>query len=52
MIGNLVWLVHVLAVGKLDAPRDHLLHYPVPAEPIPGFEELVRAELSNLVRQY
>ncbi|KAK4701222.1 hypothetical protein P7C70_g5012, partial [Phenoliferia sp. Uapishka_3] len=39
-IGNLPWMYHVLATSKLDAPLDHLLHYPLPRGPVSGFENM------------
>ncbi|KDQ07132.1 hypothetical protein BOTBODRAFT_616780 [Botryobasidium botryosum FD-172 SS1] len=36
-IGTLAWLFHVEQTGRLTAPVDRLLHFPVPRDPIEGF---------------
>lgn len=37
-IGNISWLYHVLANGKLDSPLDRMLHYPLPStDGVPDF---------------
>ncbi|SCV69657.1 BQ2448_1051 [Microbotryum intermedium] len=40
MIGNLAWVYHVLAVGKLDPPSSRILHFPLPS--LEGVPELRR----------
>ncbi|KAI0033880.1 hypothetical protein K488DRAFT_46775 [Vararia minispora EC-137] len=37
LVGTLAWLIHVQATGSVSKPTDHLLHYPIPRKPIPGF---------------
>ncbi|KAJ9093723.1 hypothetical protein QFC21_006319 [Naganishia friedmannii] len=37
LVGTLPWLNHVLKIGRLTAPKDNLLHYPVPRGGIPEF---------------
>lgn len=39
-VGTLAWLVKVLATGQMSAPRDRLLHFPFPREPVAGFPSL------------
>ena len=41
VVGNLAWLYHVLNRDKWSSPMSKLLHYPVPRQPLPGFENLV-----------
>lgn len=53
-IGNLAWLYHTLAASKLDSPLDRLLHYPRPAQPIPGFDrfEMTISNYTSSARDY
>ncbi|CAK7272428.1 regulator of Ty1 Transposition [Sporothrix epigloea] len=45
-IGNLAWLFHIITNNEWCSPLRRLLHYPVPREGIPGFENFV-ITLSN-----
>lgn len=36
------WLYYVCKEAKMTSPKDCLLHYPIPGEPIEGFPEIVR----------
>ena len=40
-IGNLTWLISIFATGVYTAPMAQPLHYPLPPDPIPGFDKLV-----------
>ncbi|KAJ9123065.1 hypothetical protein QFC22_001254 [Naganishia vaughanmartiniae] len=37
IVGTLPWLNHVMKIGRMTAPKDNLLHYPVPRGGIPEF---------------
>ncbi|KAJ9091819.1 hypothetical protein QFC19_008932 [Naganishia cerealis] len=39
IVGTLPWLNHVLKIGRVTAPKDNLLHYPVPRGGIPEFKD-------------
>lgn len=54
MIGNLAWMFHVFASSKLDSPLDHILHYPLPVGPVPGFENCLMtiSNYAGLTRDY
>ena len=45
-VGNLSWLYHLITNNEWTSPMRRLLHYPLPKEPIPGFERF-RITLSN-----
>ncbi|SGY14476.1 BQ5605_C010g06196 [Microbotryum silenes-dioicae] len=45
IIGNLAWVYHVLAVGKLDPPSSRILHFPLPS--LEGVPEL-RGQLCTI----
>ncbi|CAK7265875.1 regulator of Ty1 Transposition [Sporothrix epigloea] len=45
-VGNLAWLFHIITNNEWCSPLRRLLHYPVPREGIPGFENFV-VTLSN-----
>ncbi|ERT01125.1 BRCT domain protein [Sporothrix schenckii 1099-18] len=45
-IGNLAWLFHIITNNEWCSPLRRLLHYPVPRNGIPGFEDFV-ITLSN-----
>lgn len=45
-VGNLSWLYHLITHNAWTSPFKRLLHYPVPKEPLPGFEG-TRITLSN-----
>ncbi|KAK5137362.1 hypothetical protein LTR08_008940 [Meristemomyces frigidus] len=45
-VANLSWLYHVINQNKYSSPLSKLLHYPIPRNPIPGFENM-RISLSN-----
>jgi hypothetical protein len=59
-VGSLAWLYHLITRDEWTSPFRRLLHYPVPKEPIPGFQDLritvsnyggeARIYLENLVR--
>lgn len=36
-VATLAWLVRILSCGQMSSPRDHLLHFPYPKAPVPGF---------------
>lgn len=38
-VGNLSWLYHLITHSEWTSPLRRLLHYPVPREGIPGFED-------------
>ena len=46
VIGNLVWLYHLITHNTWTSPVRRLLHYPVPRRGVPGFSDL-RISLSN-----
>lgn len=46
VIGNLVWLYHLITHNTWTSPTRRLLHYPVPRKGVPGFSGL-RISLSN-----
>jgi hypothetical protein len=45
-VGNLSWLFHMITNNEWTSPLRRLLHYPVPRNGIPGFENF-RITLSN-----
>ncbi|PPJ55807.1 hypothetical protein CBER1_01592 [Cercospora berteroae] len=45
-VANLAWLYHVIQRNKYTSPLRKLLHYPLPPQGIPGFENM-RISLSN-----
>ena len=45
-VGNLAWLYYLIVHDLWTSPYRRLLHYPVPKEPLPGFENL-KISLSN-----
>ena len=45
-VGNLSWLYHLITHNEWTSPMRRLLHYPLPKDGIPGFENL-RITLSN-----
>ena len=45
-VGSLSWLYHLIINNEWTSPMRRLLHYPVPKDPIPGFEGL-KITLSN-----
>lgn len=45
-VGNLSWLYHLITNNVWTSPLRRLLHYPVPRDGIPGFEDL-RITVSN-----
>ncbi len=45
-VGNLSWLYHLITHNQWTSPMRRLLHYPLPKEPIPGFQNF-RITLSN-----
>lgn len=45
-VGNLSWLYHLITNNEWTSPMRRLLHYPLPKEAIPGFENF-RITLSN-----
>jgi hypothetical protein len=59
-VGNLSWLYHMITHNRWTSPVRRLLHYPVPRNGIPGFEDFVvsvsnyageaRLYLENLVK--
>ncbi len=40
-VATLSWFYHVIKVQRLTSPKDQLLHYPVPKDPIVGYEKQV-----------
>lgn len=46
VVGNLSWLYHVLNRNEWSNPMSKLLHYPIPRNGIPGFQDFV-ISLSN-----
>jgi hypothetical protein len=59
-VGNLAWLYHLITNNRWTSPMRRLLHYPVPRQGIPGFENFIisvsnysgeaRAYLESLVK--
>ncbi|GJC89719.1 BRCT-containing protein 1 [Colletotrichum liriopes] len=59
-VGNLSWLYHLITHNEWTSPLRRLLHYPVPRDGIPGFQDLkiclsnyggdARIYLENLIR--
>lgn len=59
-VGNLSWLYHLITYNEYASPFNRLLHYPLPKEGLPGFENLritvsnyggeARIYLENLIR--
>ncbi|PMD48322.1 BRCT domain-containing protein [Hyaloscypha variabilis F] len=45
-VGNLSWLYHLITNNEWTSPMRRLLHYPLPKEPLKGFEGF-RITLSN-----
>lgn len=45
-VGNLAWLYHLIVHNEWTSPFRRLLHYPVPRNGIPGFENM-KITLSN-----
>lgn len=45
-VGNLSWLYHLITTDQWSSPLRRLLHYPVPRNGIPGFEDF-KITLSN-----
>jgi hypothetical protein len=45
-VGNLAWLYHLIVHNEWTSPFRRLLHYPIPRNGIPGFENM-RITLSN-----
>lgn len=45
-VGNLAWLYHMITHDEWTSPMRRLLHYPLPKDGIPGFENL-KITLSN-----
>ena len=45
-LGSLTWLYHVMTRNTWTSPLQRLLHYPVPREGMPGFDQY-RISLSN-----
>ncbi|KXX83410.1 BRCT-containing protein 1 [Madurella mycetomatis] len=45
-VGNLAWLYHLMVYNEWTSPFRRLLHYPVPRNGIPGFNDM-RITLSN-----
>ncbi|CAE6385948.1 unnamed protein product, partial [Rhizoctonia solani] len=39
IIGTPAWILYVTSTGLWSAPREHLLHYPYPEHPVPGFAD-------------
>ncbi|CAE6425388.1 unnamed protein product [Rhizoctonia solani] len=39
IVGTPAWILYVTNTGLWSAPREHLLHYPYPEHPVPGFED-------------
>lgn len=46
VVANLAWLFHVINYNKYVSPMRRLFHYPIPREPISGFENL-KISISN-----
>ncbi len=45
-VGNLAWLYQVINRNRYTSPLSKLLHYPIPRDSLPGFEDL-RISISN-----
>ena len=45
-VGNLAWLYHLITYNRWTSPMRQLLHYPIPAGGIPGFNQF-RISVSN-----
>ncbi|KAK4252429.1 hypothetical protein C7999DRAFT_36933 [Corynascus novoguineensis] len=45
-VGNLAWLYHMMVYNEWTSPFRRLLHYPIPKNGIPGFQDM-RITLSN-----
>ncbi|KAM7216172.1 hypothetical protein V8F06_008472 [Rhypophila decipiens] len=45
-VGNLAWLYHIIVRNQWTSPTRRLLHYPIPRNGIPGFEDF-KITLSN-----
>lgn len=45
-VGNLAWLYHLITHNEWTSPFRRLLHYPIPRNGIPGFEDM-RITISN-----
>lgn len=45
-VGNLSWLYYLIVHNKWTSPYKRLLHYPLPKQPLAGFEKL-KISLSN-----
>lgn len=45
-VGNLAWLYHLITYNRWTSPMRQLLHYPIPAGGIPGFNSF-RISVSN-----
>ncbi|KAK5956311.1 regulator of Ty1 Transposition [Knufia fluminis] len=45
-VGNLAWLYYLIVHDLWTSPYRRLLHYPIPKEPLPGFDGL-KISLSN-----
>lgn len=41
IVGNITWLYYMAFHNAWSSPLDHLLHYPIPADPLPGMEDKV-----------
>ncbi|KAF9925713.1 hypothetical protein FBU30_004579 [Linnemannia zychae] len=54
IVASLDWLYHVLCTGTIPSPKASLLHYPIPADPIPGMTSLVMtvSNYSGPIREY
>lgn len=46
VVANLAWLFHVINYNRYVSPMRRLFYYPIPREPIPGFENL-KISISN-----
>jgi hypothetical protein len=51
IIGTLAWVIHVGTVGTLISPLEHLMHYPIPDEPVDKFDRHVCIFISALRRR-
>ncbi|KAJ2556411.1 regulator of Ty1 Transposition [Coemansia sp. RSA 1933] len=41
IVGTFVWLYQIYLSGKMKAPTQCLLHYPLPVVPVPGMDRMV-----------
>lgn len=41
IVGSLSWIYYMAFHNEWSSPLDHLLHYPLPTEPLPGMENQV-----------